>query len=190
MFKSKGWILLLAAMAAALSLMSATASLAIALVAAAAPPVSQYLSAEQNADVAARMKSQWVLPLLMVAFALLTATQVFLRRPFLISVATLERYPVTRSRVYVTAFATTCVGFFWVRSLISGFDAIRAAATAPITDSLAFSGLGSGLGTASLMPVIWSLLLYQLWWQGTRSSETMGVGDGTVGSSLHVEGVV
>jgi hypothetical protein len=183
--KSNTWILLLAAAASGLSLVCAGASLAISLIAAAAPPVSQYLSAAQNAEVAARMRSGWWLPVCLVAMALTCAVQIILRRPVLTTARWRASPDTGLTSVLVMAVLFVMLSFMIVRSMSSTFELMRMAAPAPITDSLSFSSLGGNLGTLSLIASCMANVTFCFWWKSSRSPATVV---GWMDSAAHVNG--
>lgn len=153
--------------AAAASLVLSSAGLTIALIAAAAPPVSPFMTEAQNAAQATRVSWMWITPVMMLAMGTWAMAQVVVRRPLLTTEATARRWRVTNSKVGVAGFV---LGVFVVLTMIGvmvSIGGIRNAAGGSITDSTLFFGIGFSLTMLALPLGALSNILLLRWWQRT-----------------------
>lgn len=155
--------LVLAGSAAAASVILGSGALTIALIAAARPPVSEYLNAAQNAEVARSVSGYWLMALLDVGLGLWAMLQVVLRRPVP------ARWAPTRGNLSGPSVAVFSVLFvivltLAVRSVLSSLTAINLSRSSAITDASAFSGLTLSLGGLSLMFAVLSSAVFRHWW--------------------------
>lgn len=162
--------LLLAGLSAAAGLLLGSASLTIALIAAASPPpVSEYLSGTDSAWMRARVRWMWLVPVLTSLFLAFWAfAQLVVRRPLLTSAETALRGPVPDLRSIF--FAAVGIGVLCVLSLAVGIVSVTADGGRSFTDNMAFSGLSGTLSTAALMGSVLSGALFQRWWKATHAS--------------------
>jgi len=156
-----------AGFAAAASLVLSSAGLTIALIAAASPPVSSFMTEAQNAAQATRLSWMWITPATMLAMSTWTMAQVVVRRPLLTSEATARRWPVTNSKVGVANFVLGVVIVLTMIGLMVSIGGIRNGAGGSITDSTLFSGIGFGLTIPALPLAALSNILLLRWWQRT-----------------------
>jgi hypothetical protein len=154
-----------AGVAAGVSLVLGAAGLTIALIAAASPPVSEYMTAAQNASEAERVGWTWITPAMVLVMGTWAMAQVVLRRPILTSESTARRWPVTNSTLGVVTFVVGVCVVLTLWSTITSMVVLRDASGGSITDSVSFAGLGLVVGGAGLPLAMLSGLLLLRWWQ-------------------------
>jgi hypothetical protein len=155
-----------AGFAAAASLVLSSAGLTIALIAAASPPVSSFMTEAQNAAQATRLSWMWIVPAFMLVMGTWAMAQVVVRRPLLTSESTARR-PVTNSTLGVVVFMVGVCVVLTIMGLMVSIGGMRNAAGGSVTDSTLFSGVGSSLTYPALPFAMLSFLLFQRWWQRT-----------------------
>lgn len=166
----------LAGALAVVALVLSAAGLTITLIAAAYPPVSQYLSDAQNAGELQRVSWMRISPAFMLCFALWSIAEIICRRPLSLSAGRARQWTDQPPRsmtamVILTAFiAAACVlgGRAAIQSIALGINR-------PITDNAAFSGLGLGLGLMAFPFLMLGSVFFHRWWWGVRAQHERGV---------------
>lgn len=164
-------MLLAAGAVSAVSLMLATASVVIAILSAARPPVSQYLGAVQNDQLARAASNAWIFPTIVLAFSIGAMVQLVLRRLQLTTNTSIQRWQVSNGRIATICAITVIVGFFTVASIRSGVQAIGASGGSAGADGFALYGSVSAISSASLVCTMLSNTLF-LRWRQDRQSES------------------
>jgi len=155
---------------AVVALVLSASGLTITLIAAAYPPVAQYLSDAQNAGEAQRVSSLWISPAFMLCFALWSMAEIICRRPLFLSAGPARRWTDQPPRsTTLIFFLTAGVVVACVVGARAAIQSIALGIDRPITDRGAFSGLGFGLGMMGFPFLMLSSVFFHRWWWGTRA---------------------
>lgn len=171
-------ILFLSGFAGTTAVLLASASMTISLVAAASPPVSQYLDAAQNAAMAARVGQYWIPSALNLLLAIWALAQVVVRKPLLTSSKMQRNRKASNSTLIVASGITLLVVIYGFMGEADCIASIRAAGPRPITDNMSFSGMSLGIGSTSMCCSVLSMCLFWRWWQDSRTASASVAADG------------
>jgi hypothetical protein len=166
--------LVVAGLAAGVSLLLAGAVLAITVIVIGRPPVYQHLSAEANAAFARWRRWDWIAPALNVSLAFHAIAQVALRRPVLVSMERARRWPkVTTAQIDSFGVFAGVAVLFAGRGIVMEIGSLVADTSRPLTDNPSLAGLKTSTGIVSLVLAILSSVVFMRWWQQEEATRSV-----------------
>ncbi len=170
-------MLSLAGIASAAALLLASASLTVGIIAAACPPVSQYLDAAQNARVAAHTREALIPSALSLLVAMLAMFKVIQRRPIWFRAALWSPLPPSTFSLVLFGAATVVATAFVGVSIRDSIESVHLAGQRQLTDNLPFASFSLQLGGVAVLFGTLSQILFRRWWlehEGPRALSPTG----------------
>lgn len=162
-------MLLAAGVAGVVSLMFASASVVIAIMSAARPPVSEYLGAVENARLAHNASNAWMWPTAVMAFSVAAMAQIVLRRLLLTTSARIRPWHVSNGAIATMCALTALGGLLLADSLWNGVQALRVSGGSAGAEGFALYGSVSAVSSAAAICALLSSTLFLRWWKDRQS---------------------